>query len=422
MPIRSTTVGGGLALAAILSCAGLAPPATATTPAAVTPAAVTVPAAAPATTSSPVLAYTERRLLATDDKLNPPSFPVRTKPDGSWLTVPASDWTAGFYAATLWRTYERTRDQAWLKRAQTWQAKLASETKHDNTDLGFKLFDTYGVGYQLTGNSAYKKVVLDAAATVAKRYDPDVRMIRVWDARDDTTQYRVNIDATMNLELMFWAGQNGGKPEYTTMATQHALRAIDDLVRPDGGTWMVAEYDQKTGALLRHSTKQGYATESTWSRGQAWAMYGFTMAYRYTKEPRFLDTARRTADYFVRRLPADKVPYWDFDVPDKATAPRDTSAAAIAASALLELSTFETDPAAKQRDVDAARDILTSLSSPTYAPCGNTKFAAILQHGTQHQPKGWVDTGLSFGDYYFVEALGRYEKQVGSTAGFMPAA
>jgi unsaturated chondroitin disaccharide hydrolase len=243
-------------------------------------------------------------------------------------------------------------------------------------------------------------------------------MFRVWDAATDTTQYRVNIDAMMNLELMFWAGQNGGKPQFTAMATQHAVRSMQDLVRPDGGTWMVAGYDQKTGALLRHYTKQGYATESTWSRGQAWAMYGFTTAYRYTKDPRFLDTARRTADYFLRRLPPDRVPYWDFDVPNKATAPRDTSAAAVAASALLELSSYEPDAAAKQRDIDSARDILTSLSSPAYAP-RSTGFAAMLLHGTQHQPKGWADTGIMFGDYYFVEALGRYEKQVGSTAGFM---
>ena len=181
---------------------------------------------------------------------------------------------------------------------------------------------------------------------------------------------------------------------------------------------MFAGYDQNTGALLNHFTKQGYATESTWSRGQAWAMYGFTTAYRYTKDPRFLDAARRTADYFVRRLPPDRVPYWDFDVPDKATAPRDTSAAAVTASALLELSSYESDPAVKQRDIDTARDILTSLSSPTYAP-RNPRFAAMLQHGTQHLPKGWANSGIMFGDYYLVEALGRYEKAVGSTAAFM---
>jgi unsaturated chondroitin disaccharide hydrolase len=181
---------------------------------------------------------------------------------------------------------------------------------------------------------------------------------------------------------------------------------------------MFAGYDQNSGALLNHFTKQGYATESTWSRGQAWAVYGFETAYRYTKDPRFLDAARRTAAWFVQHLPADHVPYWDFDVPNKATAPRDTSAAACAASALLALSGDETDPAAKQHDVDAARDILTALSSPAYAP-RDARFAAMLQHGTQHFPKGWADTGIMFGDYYYVEALGRYEKTVGSTAAFM---
>jgi unsaturated chondroitin disaccharide hydrolase len=409
MPIRATTVGVGLVLGAVVNCSSPAAPQ-------VEPRLV--PAAAASPVPSPVLRYGEQRLLATDTALDPSAYPIRTKPDGSWLVVGANDWTAGFYAAALWRTYERTRDPAWRQRAQTWQAGLASETTHDSTDLGFKIFDTYGVGYQLTGDASYKKVVLDAADTLARRYDPDVGMFRVWDARDDRTQYRVNIDAMMNMELMFWAGQNGGDPRYAEMAEHHAQRTLRDLVRPDGSTYMFAGYDQNTGALLNHFTKQGYATDSTWSRGQAWAVYGFTTAYRYTRDPRFLDAARRTADWFVRHLPPDHVPYWDFDVPDKATAPRDTSAAAIVASALLELSSDELDTAAKQRDVDAARDILTSLSSPTYAP-REPGFAAMLQHGTQHQPKGWADTGIMFGDYYFVEALGRYEKQVGSTAAFM---
>jgi len=242
-------------LAALASCSSPAPsPASAPTPA---PAAAPRPVPAPAPSSSRVLAYTEQRLLATDAALDPPAYPVRTNPDGSWLAAGANDWTAGFYAAALWRTYERTRDPAWRQRAQTWQAGLAPETKHDDTDLGFKLFDTYGVGYQLTGDPSYKQVVLQAADTVARRYNPKVGMFRVWDHADDRTQYRVNIDATMNLELMFWAGQNGGNPQYAAMATHHALRAAQDLVRPDGGTWMFAGYDQNTGALLNHFTKQG---------------------------------------------------------------------------------------------------------------------------------------------------------------------
>jgi unsaturated chondroitin disaccharide hydrolase len=417
MSIRATAGVVGLVLAALVSCSSPASTQPSPSVAPTQPTAVS-PTPAPPPPTSRVLKYTEQRLLSTDAALDPPAYPVRTKPGGSWLTVGAADWTAGFYSAALWRTYERTHDPAWRQRAETWQAGLARQTKQDTTDLGFKLFDTYGVGYQLTGDESYKRVVLDAADTVARRYNPNVGMFRVWDKVNDQTQFRVNIDALMNLELMFWAGQNGGNPRYADMATHHALRALQDLVRPDGGTWMVASYDQKTGALLSHSTKQGYATGSTWSRGQAWAVYGFTTAYRYTKDPRFLDAAQRAADYFVRRLPPDRVPYWDFDVPNKATAPRDTSAAAVVASALVELGGYETDPAAKQHDTDTARDILTSLSSPTYAPRKQT-FAAMLQHGTQHFPSGWADTGIMFGDYYFVEALGRYEKAGNSTAAFM---
>ncbi len=413
MPRRA--LGGGLVLAALVSCSGPDP----TTPTApLPPAGSTSAAPAPPPPPSRVLTFTEKRLIATDATLDPPAYPVRTKPGGGWLTEDPGDWTAGFYPAALWRTFERTKDPVWRKRAEAWQARLGQQTGQDSTDLGFKMFDTYGLGYQLTGNEAYKRVVLASADTVARRFNPKVGMFRVWDKFDDRTQYRVNIDAMMNMELMFWAGQNGGNPRHAELAEQHALRSMRDLVRPDGGTWMVAEYDQRTGALLRHSTKQGYATESTWARGQAWAVYGFTMAYRYTRKPEFLDTARRTADYFVRRLPPDKVPYWDFDVPNKATAPRDTSAAAIVASALIELGGYQTDPAAKQRDTDTARDLLAALSTPTYA-ARRPGFAAILQHGTQHFPKGWADSGIMFGDYYFVEALGRYEKAGNSTAEFM---
>lgn len=420
MPIRATAAGVGLVLAALVGCSGPAGTGSSTGPSTLSPPVALTQETAPPAPPAPsrVDKYTEQRLLATDTALNPPAYPVRTKPGGAWLTVAADDWTAGFYPATLWRTFERTHDPAWRQRAETWQAGLARQTGQDTTDLGFKIFDTYGVGYQLTSDESYKQVALKAADSVARRYNAKVGMFRVWDKADDQTQFRVNIDALMNQELMFWAGQNGGNPRYAEMAKSHALRALQDLVRPDGGTWMVASYNQKTGALVGHSTKQGYATESTWARGQSWAVYGFTMAYRYTKEPRFLDAARRTADYFVRRLPPDHVPYWDFDVPNKATAPRDTSAAAVTASALVELSGFETDPAAKQRDTDTARDILTSLSSPTYAPRQPT-FAAMLQHGTQHFPAGWKDTGIMFGDYYFVEAINRFEKAGNSTAAFM---
>jgi unsaturated chondroitin disaccharide hydrolase len=408
MPIRAAATGGILALATLVACSS-------PTPQAPAPAK---PSAVPSPDSSRVFQYTEQRLLDTDAALAPDAYPTRTKPDGTWDTAGPDDWTAGFFPGTLWQTFERTQDPAWRQRAETRQAPLATQTKQDSTDLGFKFFNTYGKAYRITKDEAYKRVVLEAAGTVGRRYDPEVKAVRVWENFDDKTQFRTNIDAMMDMEILFWAGQNGGDPKLAEMARQNSVRAMQDLVRPDGSTWMVGNYDQNTGALQKRSNERSLATETTWSRGQAWAVYGFTMAYRYTKDPRFLDTARRTADWFIGHLPADKVPYFDFDAPDKATAPRDTSAAAIAASGLLELNGYQKDPAVKKRYTDAARDILTSLSSPTYSP--RTPFAAMLQHGTQNFLKKQVDQGLVFSDYYFVEALGRYEKAGNSTATLMP--
>jgi len=347
------------------------------------------------------------------------SYPSTTKPDGSWNTTGASDWTSGFFPGSLWLMYERTGDTAWKTAATQRQAGIEGQkTSTSNHDVGFKIFTSFGNAYRLTGNDTYRQIVLTGASSLAKRYDPDVGCIRSWGSITDQTNFEVIIDNMMNLELLFWAAKHGGRPEWYAMAVSHATRTMQEHVRADGSTYQIVTYNPSTGAVKSKSTKQGYSSDSTWSRGQAWAVYGFTTAYRYTKDPRFLDAARRTADYFVRHLPPDRVPYWDFDVPDKATAPRDTSAAAVTASALLELSGYEPDPAAEQRDIDTARDILTSLSSPTYAP-RDPRFAAMLQHGTQHLPKGWADSGIMFGDYYFVEALGRYEKEVGSTAAFM---
>ena len=374
------------------------------------------PAAAPAAPTpdpaGPVLAFADARLAATADQLAPPNYPVRTEPDGTWHVEGADDWTAGFLPATLWRVFERTRDPVWRDRAERWQAPLTAETTHDDTDLGFKMFMTFAVDHQLTGDEAAKQTALAAADTLAARFNPAVGMIRVWDDRDDTEKYQVNVDAMMNLELLWWAAQNG-RPQYADIAHRHAQRTITDLVRPDGSTTMFAAYDQRTGALQRLYTEQGARDDSTWARGQAWAVYGFATAYRYTRDPRYLDTARRTADWFVAHLPPDRVPYWDFSVPQAPPEPRDTSAAAITASALLELS--QLDPSRAAGDVDAARGILTSLASPAYLSRG-TAFRSILLHGTQNLPDGQADSGIQFGDYYFVEALNRWERQVGPTA------
>ncbi|GAA4809589.1 glycoside hydrolase family 88 protein [Actinomycetospora chlora] len=387
--------------ALVAACGAAAPPSVQST--------AQARAAAPGA-DSPV-AFADERLAATADTLTPPNYPTRTTPEGTWLTKGADDWTAGFLPATLWRVYERTRDPAWRDRAVRWTQPLTAETSHDDTDLGFKMFMTFAVEHQLTGDEAAKQTALAAADTVAARFNPSVGMVRVWDDRDDETQYRVNIDAMMNTELLYWAGQNG-RPQYTEIANRHADRTMADLVRPDATTFMFADYDQRTGALQRRYTEQGAFDDSTWARGQAWAVYGFATAYRYTRNPSYLATAHRTADWFTTHLPPDHVPYWDFSVPQAPPQPRDTSASAVVASALLAMSELDADPAAKQADVDGARTLLTALSSPPYLARGTT-MPSILLHGTQNVPEGQADTGIQFGDYYYVEALNRWERQVG---------
>jgi len=403
--IRTGLVAAFLAGVAVAGCSS--PPAPSADPA-------SAGSARDAASAGPVLEFADSRLAATADNLAPPNYPVRTNPDGTWKTVEPKDWTSGFLPATLWQVYARTHDPAWLDRAQRWTAPLEPEKTHDDGDLGFKMYMTFAVQNQLTGDEAAKQTALAAADTLAARFVPSVGVMRMWDDKDDPGDVRVNIDAMMNMELFYWAALNG-RPQYAELANRHADRTLTDLVRPDGSTFQFAAWDQATGTLKRQYTEQGAAPDSTWARGQAWAIYGYATAYRYTRNPRYLEASHKAADWFMSHLPPDHVPYWDFSVPQAPPQPRDSSAGAVAASGMLILNELDPDPAQKSADVDSARTLLTGLSSPTYLSRG-TPFQSILLHATQHQPHRQVDTGIQFGDYYFVEALNRWERQVGPTA------
>jgi unsaturated chondroitin disaccharide hydrolase len=191
------------------------------------------------------------------------------------------------------------------------------------------------------------------------------------------------------------------------MAVDHALTTMHNHVRADGSTYQVVTFNSNDGSVIGRTTLQGYRNDSTWARGQAWALHGFTQAYAYTKDSRFLSTARRTADYFIGHLPADGVPYYDFQAP-AADRPKDSSAAAIAASGLLWLAQLETDGSRARTYLDAAENMLTSLSAPPYLSRGTPDAASILLHGTAEHQGGNTDTGLVYGDYYFIEALLRH--------------
>ena len=268
-----------------------------------------------------------------------------------WVTTVASGWPSGFFPGALWLMYQQTAHPTWRSHAQTWQAGIESQkTKTSIHDLGFMLFNSFGNGYRLTGNDAYRQVVLTAAglARQALLRASRLHQIRGSQTACDGPDFKVIIDNMMNLELLFWASRNGGDPEWYDMAVSHALRTAKEHVRSDGSTYQIVDFAPSTGAVQSRCNHQGYSCESTWSRGQAWALYGFTMTYRYTRDVRFLNTARATADYFIANLPGDDVPYWDFEAPGIPSEPRDSSAAAIAASGLLELSQLDTDATRRQ--------------------------------------------------------------------------
>ncbi len=329
------------------------------------------------------------------------SFPRSTGETGLWSTRSASDWTSGFFPGELWLLYQATGNTKWRDAAESWTASLASQaTRTDTHDVGFMIGSSFGNGYRLTGNPSYQAVIQQAATSLASRYDPDAEAIRSWSF--GPWSYPVIIDNMMNLTPLLWGAGHGGNLTWTDMAITHANTTIANIVRPDGSTFQLADFNPDTGALIEQETYQGYSDSSTWARGQAWAIHGFTEIYGATKAPAFLAAAQSTANYFLSHLPSDFVPYWDFNAPVTPTTPRDTSAAAITASALTKLSTLVETPADQQTYLTNALKILGSLSTTTYLAPSSSE--AILRHATGGATFE-VDTSLIYGDYYFTEAL-----------------
>jgi unsaturated chondroitin disaccharide hydrolase len=354
------------------------------------------------------LEFAQQQLRSTAASIPVDRYPASTAASGGWTTTGPGRWTSGFFPGSLWLAYGVSGDPELGALATSRLAALEGQKRGTSgNDQGFKLFDSFGTAYGVTGNDAYRRVVLRAAESLASRFSPIVGATRSWGDRR-SRNFTVIVDNLMNLELLFWASKHGGDPAWYGTALSHALRTARDHVRRDGSTFHVVDYDPRNGQVWRKRTRQGHARDSTWSRGQAWAVHGFTMAYRETGDPRLLDAARRTADWFLAHLPPDRVPYWDFDAPRIPNEPRDSSAAAIAASGLLELAALVPDAARSARYGDSAESIIASLSVAPYLARGEPT-QAILLHGTQDRPRGNYDTGLVFGDHYFIEALLRYQ-------------
>lgn len=339
---------------------------------------------------------------------------VNTTQNGVLQTCDSKNWVAGFFPGTLWYLYEYTGDARILAAAEKMTERMAPEQFNtENHDVGFMVYCSYGNGLRLTGRDDYRQVVVNAGKSLSTRFNPAVGCTRSWNPQPRKNRdFIVIVDNMMNLELLTVTSALTADPQYMQMARTHANTTIRNHFRPDYSSFHVVNYDGKTGAILSKETEQGYADGSAWSRGQAWGLYGYTMMYRQTRDPRYLEQAVGIGRFLMNHpaLPKDKIPYWDLDAPVDRSTPRDASSAAIMASALIELSTFVQDELLSQQFLTLAEQQLTSLSRAPYKARAGENANFILQHSTANKPAGTFDTPLVYADYYYIEALLRYKR------------
>jgi len=348
-------------------------------------------------------------MLQEVEKVKNPAKPdvifPRTLDNGNLKLVASRDWTSGFFPGVLWFLYEYTGNAEWQKQARKFTADMEKEKLNGTThDMGFKVYCSVGTGLRLTGDPHYKEVVIQSAKTLATRFNPKTGVILSWDHSRDKWVNPVIIDNMMNLELLFEATKLTGDSSFYKIAVSHANTTMKNHFRPDYSSYHVIDYDPQTGAVLKKNTHQGYSHESAWARGQGWAVYGYTMCYRETKNKAYLDQAENVAKFILnnKNMPKDLVPYYDFDAPNIPNEPRDASAAAVIASALYELSTYSKNGKVYSK---AADKMMNSLSTKYISPGGQNK-GFILLHSTGSKPSNSeVDVPLSYADYYYLEAL-----------------
>ncbi len=337
---------------------------------------------------------------------NPKLVSPRTVRNDSLILVPSKDWTSGFFAGNLWYMFEMTNDKKWLEKAKEFTALQEPEKTNGVThDMGFKMYCSYGNGYRLTKDTKYREILIQSARTLITRFNPTVGCIRSWDHHADVWKFPVIIDNMMNLELLFWAFNETKDSTFYKVAISHANTTMKNHFRDDFSSYHVIGYDTQTGKAIQKNTHQGYNDASSWSRGQSWGLYSYTMCYRETGKKEYLDHAEKIANFILNHpnLPKDLVPYWDFNAPDIPNAPRDASAAAIMASAFYELSTIVPEKAEFYKG--KADKIISNLSKKYRAePMTNKGF--LLTSSTGNLPaKSEVNVPINYADYYYLEAL-----------------
>lgn len=384
-----------------------------------------------ATLSGFNLAEQQYKLLAaTHTDLT--KYPRSADPNGKTSFTDIKDWTGGFWPGCLWYLYEYSSDPYWKEQALKWTKSL--ETNQYNTnhhDIGFVMNSSYGNAYRLLGDTSFKSIIIQSAKSLLTRFNPKVGAIKSWDRFQswdgkNSYEYPVIIDNMMNLELLFLASKLSGDNIYKEVAIKHAETTLKHQYRKDFSSYHVINYDPKTGEVLSKETAQGFSDNSAWARGQAWGLYGFVLMYRETGHEKYLDAATKMAEFYQNhpRLPEDKIPLWDFDVnqtgyqPDwnynaeeYKVIPRDASAAAITASALIELSDY-VSPEKQLSFLKLSEEILQSLATETYSNKVGKNGFFLLNHSVGSLPhKGEIDVPLVYADYYYLEALHRWNNR-----------
>lgn len=336
-----------------------------------------------------------------------PVYPRSINKDGSFWSSHYKWWCSGFYPGTAWYVYEYTLDESVRDIALKYQAGLEPlRFRTDDHDIGFQLMCSYGNCLRITGDKSCEPVIIDGANSLASRFDPEVGCTRSWNF--GKWSFPVIVDNMMNMELLLKATELGGDASLKDVALSHARTTMKNHFREDFSSYHLVDYNPETGEVVGKQTVQGYADDSAWARGQAWALYGYPMIYRFTKEQDILDHAVAIAEYLLPRLPEDAVPYWDYDSPEIPNDVRDASSAAIMASGLIELSKY-VDAEKSARYLAAAEKMLRALASDEYLVPEGEDYGFILRHSTGNKNKdSEVDVPLTYADYYFLEALMRW--------------
>lgn len=354
-------------------------------------------------------------LMSENIEHNPGQLPRSTNSKGELVTSTSDWWCSGFFPGVLWLLYEDSGNEELRQYAAEFTNRLNKEQFNISThDLGFMLYCSYGNVLRITREDSCKAVLLNGAQSLSSRYNDTTGCVQSWGA-GEKWQYPVIIDNMMNLEMLMWAYKESGHEKFRDIATTHANTTIENHFREDYSSYHVVSYNPETGKVEFKGTDQGYSDSSAWARGQAWGLYGYTMMFRETRDSTYLNQAHKIAGFILEHpnLPEDKIPYWDFDsskIPDDW---RDSSSAAIIASALLELSKYSDTQRAKEY-FGVAEKQLRTLSSPAYTAETGTNGNFILKHGVGNIPQNSeIDAPLSYGDYYYIEALLRYKNLQG---------